>query len=159
MSLSIDNLKKQVNDYIIKHIDIPTIDELEDEYDIFGLSKATNDQLKEYLEMYGGYKSYLESRMAQVESMLGMYRSQLDVAMNHKVSELSKEYKTRPTKELIQGRAMSESQEIQDFNRDVTLLNAIFVRVRGMKESYTTAYNTVSRVVALRENNPRERTF
>ena len=151
---AINELKKQVEDYIEKYVDIPKVEELDEEdMSLFGLSSATNEQLKEYLEFYGAYKSYLESKLAIIESNMGMLRSMLDNKMDRKMDLLSREAAKRVTKDFARGRAMNEDEEIQNLSNEVNLLSAIFTRVRGMKDSYTTAYNTVSRMVTLKENS------
>ena len=158
MSLIIKDSISKVEAYINRYVDIPRIDELENEMPMQQLHRATNQDLREYLEVYGSYKATLETKIAIIESNLSIIKNLFDTKLDIKIGELSKNREKRPTRDFIRGQAMHEDEYLQNLSEELGMLNAIFIRVRGMRESYTTAYNTVSRMIALRETSP-EKSF
>ena len=150
----VDKVKK----YIDKYVDIPTINELEEIMPMIDLHRATNDHLREYLETYGSYKASLESKLAIIESNFSIIKSLYDNRLERQMDTISKKQEKRMTKDFARGRAINEDDDLQNLSEEIILLNAIFIRVRGIKDSYSTAYNMVSRMVSLAENS-KEKTF
>ena len=158
MTVESKELVDKVKKYIDQYVDIPTVDELDEEMPMTDLHRATNDHLREYLEVYGSYKASLETKLAIIESNLGILRNLYDSKLERKMDILSRGSEKRVTKDFARGRAINEEIELQNLSEETILLNAIFIRVRGIKESYSTAYNTVSRMIALKDDS-KEKTF
>ena len=85
------------------------------------LTNYENKELEDFLTMYGGYKGYLETKD-----------------------------KKKPTREELRGEIMTKFEALRELRRDLIEQQALLKKSTGLLNTYTTAYNTVSRVVALR---------
>ena len=140
-----------VKDYIDKNIGISSVEDVAKEHDVhlYNLNSCTREDLKRYLQIYGGYKSTLDNKLSILESNLGMMKNVFDKKMDLEIARILNDYNKRPVREFVRSRAMSENEELQQLNDGINMMNAVFVRTRGLRESYITAYNTVSRVISL----------
>jgi hypothetical protein len=140
-----------------KELSVPSFDI--DESDITpiqleNLYRATNSQLEEYLAKFGGYKAYLEAKLSEVASEKSLYESAFEAGLNKAYYELEKAYKNenhrKPNKESLKGEAFSRNGLLRDTYQKMIEVEALFIRIEGLKNAYTSAFNAVSRIVALR---------
>ena len=122
--------------------------------DFSNLMDADNKQLEEFLTMYGGYKGYLETKISDIEATVGALEAAFTESYNTALFKIAKEYednnKKKPTKEELRGEIFSRFDALKELKRDLIEEQALLKRISGLLNTYTTAYNTVSRIVALR---------
>ena len=125
--------RKSINELMIPEL---TVDKSERTDLIFSdVYNADNAKLEEYLVMYSSYKAYLETEISRRESernaLEAAFEEGYSKAMFTLYQERENEGKKKPVKEEIE--------------------KEIAVReLAGLLNTYTTAYNTISRIVALR---------
>ena len=149
----IDSMLQEIDDSI-ENINVPEINVGIDKDDILSLeelSKTPNADLEHYLEVYGGYKSYLETQLAIVESKKGIIKSNFEELLAKELYQLSTQYTKRPTKEFLRGEALTKNKDLNDLRNELTKIESLYYRVAGLKDSYATAFFTVSRIITLRE--------
>ena len=56
----------------------------------------------------------------------------------------------KPTREELRGEILTKYETLRDLKKDLIGQQALLKKMQGLLNTYTTAYNTVSRVVALR---------
>ena len=118
------------------------------------LSQYDNKELEDFLTMYGGYKAYLETKVADIEATVGAFEAAFTEGYNTALYRLINEYeennKKKPTKEELRGEILSKFISLKEQKQELIDQQTILKRVAGLLNAYTQAYNTVSRVVALR---------
>jgi hypothetical protein len=69
------------------------------------------------------------------------------------------ETKKKPTREQMRGEILMTTPSLMDLRRDCIDVNTVYQKVLGELKLYTSAYATVSRVVAIRtqEEKPDDR--
>ena len=67
--------------------------------------------------------------------------------------EREKEGLKKLTRDEVRGAVMDTYDSLKELKRDIIEQEAIETRIIGILNTYTTAYNTVSRVVTLRMEN------
>ena len=125
-----------------------------EELDFSRLTNYDNKELEDFLTMYGGYKAYLETKVADIEASVGAYDAAFTEGYNTALYNITKEYeeegKKKPTREELRGEILSKFKSLKEQRQDLINLQAQLKKITGLLNTYTTAYNTVSRVVALR---------
>ena len=113
-----------------------------------------NKDLEDFLTMYGGYKGYLETKVADIEATVGALDAAFNEGYNTALFKVAQEYdhqgKKKPTREELRGEIISRFESLRELRRDLIEQQALLKKMSGLLNTYTTAYNTVSRVVALR---------
>ena len=113
-----------------------------------------NKNLEDFLTMYGGYKGYLETKVADIEATVGALDAAFNEGFNTALFRVAQEYdeqgKKKPTREELRGEIISRFESLRELRRDLIEQQALLKKMSGLLNTYTTAYNTVSRVVALR---------
>ena len=116
--------------------------------------RASNKQLVDYLVIYGGAKSLLEQNVADLEARRGAMEAQFDEGYNIAMFQLNGKYeaenKKKPTKEQMRGEILMTNPSLMDLRRNTIEINTVYQKVLGELKLYTSAYATVSRVVAIR---------
>ena len=141
----------------VESLGIPIFDPklLQNENLNFGdLATYNDEQITSLLVIYGGYKASLETKVADVEASYGA----LDAAFNEGYStalfRTTKEYeeaeKKKPTRDELRGEIMSKYDALRDLKREIIEQEIELKRLQGLLNTYTSAYNAVSRVVTLR---------
>lgn len=144
-------------DEFVRDLSIPAIGkEVTKEYsvDFTNLMNATNQQLEEFLTMFGGYKAYLENQLADVTAI----KTALEAAFNERYStaiykladERESEGKKKLTREEVRGAAFERYTNLTDLRKEIIGQEAIHIKVSGLLNAYKSAYDAVSRVVTLR---------
>ena len=104
--------------------------------------------------MYGGYKAYMETKVSDVEATVGAYDAAFNEGYNTALYKVVKEYELeglkKPTREELRGEILTRFDSLKEQKQELIDQKAILQRMMGLLNTYTTAYNTVSRVVALR---------
>ena len=107
--------------------------------------------------MYGGYKAYLESQVADAQAKKNALNAAFDegfaTAVFRIADEREKEGLKKLTRDEVRGAVMDTYDSLKELKRDIIEQEAIETRIIGILNTYTTAYNTVSRVVTLRMEN------
>ena len=150
-----------------KYIDslmVPTLDvSLEDRehLEFSDLMNATNKDLSEFLVVYGGYKAFLESQIADAQAKKNALNAAFDEGYATAVFRIADERETAGQKKLtrdeIRGAVMDRYEQLRELKREIIEQEVIDTRIGGLLNTYTTAYNTVSRVVTLRMEPRNER--
>lgn len=118
------------------------------------LANATDKELEKYLTIYGGYNAFLQTKIADIESIVGA----LDASFSEGYSkaaytvcvEHEKKGNKRPTNDLIRGEVLASYESLSQLKKDIIEQTAELKRLRGLLETYKEAYGTVSRIVTLR---------
>ena len=146
----------KANDFV-RDLSIPAIGkEVTKEYsvDFTNLMNATNQQLEEFLTMFGGYKAYLENQLADVTAI----KTALEAAFNERYStaiykladEREEAGKKKLTREEVRGAAFEKYPNLTDLRKEIIGQEAIHIKVSGLLNAYKSAYDAVSRVVPFR---------
>ena len=113
-----------------------------------------NKELEDFLTMYGGYKGYLETKVSDIEATVGALDAAFTEGYNTALFKVAQEYdqqeKKKPTREELRGEIISRFDSLRELKRELIEQQALLKKMSGLLSTYTTAYNTVSRVVALR---------
>ena len=118
------------------------------------LMNADSRTLEEFLVLYGGYKAYLESRLSDVDSANSALKAAFEEGFATAIYRISEEReeegKKKLTREELRGAALSNHTVLRELSRDIIEQEAIYTKFNGLLNAYTSAYHTVSRIVALR---------
>ena len=118
------------------------------------LTNYDNKELEDFLTMYGGYKGYLETKVSDIEATVGALDAAFNEGYNTALFKVTHEYdeqgKKKPTREELRGEIISKFDSLRELKQDLIGQTALLKKMSGLLNTYTTAYNTVSRVVALR---------
>ena len=118
------------------------------------LMNADAKTLEEFLTLYGGYKAYLESRVADIEAAKNALKAAFDegyaTAIFKLAEEREEEGKKKLTREEVRGAAMSTYAQLRELKREIIEQDAVYTRVVGLLSAYKAAYDAVSRIVTLR---------
>jgi len=113
-----------------------------------------NKNLEDFLTMYGGYKGYLETKISDIEAIVGALEAAFTESYNTALFKIAKEYednnKKKPTKEELRGELFSRFDALKELKQRLIDKEVLYKKTAGLLSTYTTAYSTVSRVVALR---------
>ena len=113
-----------------------------------------NKQLEEFLTMFGGYRAYLESQLADVTSKKSAIEAAFDegyaTALYRIAEDREAEGKKKFTREEIRGAAMERYDSLRELKREIIEQEAVYNQVAGLLNAYKAAYDAVSRVVTLR---------
>ena len=127
--------------------------------DFSDLMNASNRELEEFLIVYGGYKAYLETRVADVKAKKSALSAAFDEGYATAISRIAEEReeagKKKFTREEIRGVALDNYSQLKELRQEIIEQESLEIQVDGLLNTYTTAYNTVSRVVTLRLDNVR----
>ena len=127
--------------------------------DFSDLMNASNRELEEFLIVYGGYKAYLETRVADVKAKKSALSAAFDEGYATAISRIAEEReeagKKKFTREEIRGVALDNYSHLKELRQEIIEQESLEIQVDGLLNTYTTAYNTVSRVVTLRLDNVR----
>lgn len=149
-----DGVLRRVDEYISKNVDVPNLSidtsEFGDDILVSNVSNCTNEQLEEYLSLYGSYKSFLEAQLSRAEARRGLLRGMFEDTLSKEQYNLSLQYDKRQTKDFLRGEAMLNNKQLDELYGNLLEADALCVRIGGMKDSYSSAFATVSRVVSLR---------
>ena len=140
----------------VDSLGLPVFEKLEERQDLHfpNISDADNKELEAFLTMYGGYKAYMETKVSAIEAIVGAYDAAFNEGYNTALYKVVKEYESeglkKPTREELRGEILTRFDSLKEQKRDLIEQQAILKKMVGLLNTYTTAYNTVSRVVALR---------
>ena len=125
--------------------------------DFSDLMNSSNKELEEFLIVYGGYKAYLETRVADVKAKKSALSAAFDegyaTALSRIAEEREVEGKKKLTRDEIRGVALDNYSQLKELRQEIIEQEALEIQVDGLLNTNTTAYNTVSRVVTLRMDN------
>jgi hypothetical protein len=153
----------QANDYVA-NLNIPKIkfqlDKPEADLNFADVMNASAKELSDYLVMYGGIKGLLEQHVADLEARKGAMQAQFDEAYNISLFQVTEKYRIenerKPSKEQLRGEILMANPALMDLLRDSIDVTTIYNKTLGELRLYTSAYATVSRVVALRTKSYEE---
>ena len=118
------------------------------------LMNVDNSRLEDFLTMYGGYKGYLETKISDIEAIVGALEAAFTESYNTALFKVVREYednnKKKPTKEELRGELFSRFDALKELKQRLIDKEVLYKKTAGLLSTYTTAYSTVSRVVALR---------
>ena len=141
----------------IESLGIPIFDPklLQNENLNFGdLASYDDGKIASLLVIYGGYKASLETKVADIEASHGALEAAFNEGYSTALVRVTKEYeevdKKKPTRDELRGEIMSTYDTLRDLKREIIEQEIELKRLQGLLNSYTSAYNAVSRVVTLR---------
>ena len=118
------------------------------------LMNANSRTLEEFLVQYGGYKAFLESKLADIDAAKSAIKAAFDEGYATAVYRITEdrevEGKKKLTREEIRGAALSTYPQLREFSREMIEQEAEYNKLKGLLDAYTSAYHTVSRIVSLR---------
>ena len=118
------------------------------------LMNADNKQLEEFLTMFGGYRSYLESQLADITAKKSAIEAAFDegyaAAIYRLADERESEGKKKLTREEVRGAALTRYDSLRELRREVIEQETVHTKVSGLLNAYKAAYDAVSRIVTLR---------
>ena len=118
------------------------------------LMNANARTLEEFLVLYGGYKAYLESRLADVDSVKSATKAAFEEGYATAVYRITEDRETegrkKLTREEVRGAALSAYPQLRELSREIIEQEAEYTKLSGLLNAYTSAYHTVSRIVSLR---------
>ena len=118
------------------------------------LANATDKELDKYLTIYGGYNAFLQTKIADIESIVGALDASFSEGYSKAAYTVCKEHEEkgnkRPTNDLIRGQVLASFDALAQLKKDIIEQTAELKRLRGLLETYKEAYGTVSRIVTLR---------
>ena len=121
------------------------------------LMNSTNKELEEFLVVYGGYKAYLESQISDAQAkknaLIAAFEEGYATADSRVADEREEAGKKKLTREEVRGAVMDKYDSLKELKREIIEQEAVETRITGLLNTYTTAYNTVSRVVTIRMDN------
>ena len=149
---ALGKVKNQVADMGVPDLKIDL--EEREHLDFSDLMNSSNRELEEFLIVYGGYKAYLETRISDVKAKKSALSAAFDegyaTALSRIVDEREVEGKKKLTREEIRGEALDNYPQLKELRQEIIEQESLEIQVEGLLNTYTTAYNTVSRVVTLR---------
>ena len=118
------------------------------------LMNADPRKLEEFLVLYGGYKAYLESQLADIDSAKSAVKAAFDEGFATAVYKISEdreaEGKKKFTRDEIRGAATSLYPTLRELSREIIEQEALHAKINGLLNAYSSAYHTVSRIISLR---------
>jgi|TARA_R110000744_G_scaffold102334_2_gene196840 hypothetical protein len=115
---------------------------------------ANNEKLEEFLVMYSGYKAYLETEISKRESERNALEAAFEEGYSKAMYTLYQERenggKKKPVKDEIRGEIFSKYPGLENRRKEIIEKEIALKELSGLLNTYTTAYNTISRIVALR---------
>jgi len=124
------------------------------ELEFANLMNADSRKLEQFMVLYGGYKAYLEVTIADVEASRDALKAAFDNGYQiagHKIAEDREEQgRKKLTRDEVKGAILKEYDALRALNRELIEQEALYTKMSGLLNAYTSAYNTVSRIVTLR---------
>ena len=121
---------------------------------ISDLDDCTNKDLENYLLLFGGFRSYLDTKLASVESRKTILEASFEEGLNRMLYILEEKYgdegRRRPNKESLRGEAIASNSSLKRTRQELIEEEGMYVRLSGIRNAYKSMYDAVSRVVALR---------
>ena len=141
-----------INDLMIPELLVDTSDRPHLVFsDVFN---SDNKKLEEYLVMYSGFKAYLERELSKRESERNALEAAFEEGYSKAMFTLYKERevegKKKPVKEEIRGEIFIKYPGLENRRKEIIEKEISVRELGGLLSTYTTAYNTISRIVALR---------
>lgn len=154
---------QQANDYVA-NLSIPKVvldtNRPETELDFSKVMTASAKELSDYLVVYGGLKGLLEQHVADLEARKGAMEAQFEEAYNIAMFKVADKYRIenqrKPSKENLRGEVLMTNPALMDLLRECINMKTVYQKTLGELRLYTSAYATVSRVVALRTKSYEE---
>jgi len=144
-------------DAVIDDLGIPTFNfslESAPKLDFANLMNADNKEIESFLVLYGGYKAYLESQLADCDAKRSALDAAFDEGLATAMYKLNTEReisgKRKPTKDEVRGEALDKYPQLRELRRESIEQNSLYKKLAGLFNTYKAAYDAVSRVVALR---------
>lgn len=113
-----------------------------------GAGDLTDETLREMLQRFGGYVVYLEGVMGNLAGRITALRDSLSTAVLVETAQL--EDVRGATEKAKEARVMADSELLRRTKRMLIEEEALSAVVRGIRDAYKQAYDTVSRQVTLR---------
>ena len=121
---------------------------------ISDLEDCTNKDLENYLLLFGGFRSYLDTKLASVESRKTILEASFEEGLNRMLYILEEKYgdegRRRPNKESLRGEAIASNSSLKRTRQELIEEEGMYVRLSGIRNAYKSMSDAVSRVVALR---------
>jgi hypothetical protein len=131
-----------------------------EELDFSTLMNADTKKLELFLTVYGGYKAHLERELSDVSSKKNAYEAAFDEAYSSAIFKLAEEReiigKKKLTREEVRGAAFGAYDELREMRKTVIEYETIHTRIEGLLKAYSSGFQTVSRIVALRTYKERD---
>ena len=147
---------RRVDEYFDR-LDLPKLEadvEAPKVISISDLEDCTNKDLENYLLLFGGFRSYLDAKLASVESRKTILEATFEEGLNRMLYLLEEKYgeegRRRPNKESLRGEAIATNSSLKRTRQESIEAEGMYIRLAGIRNAYKSMYDAVSRVVALR---------
>ncbi len=117
------------------------------------LGNSTDDQIGHMLAVYGAYRAYLEAQLAYVDSKKGLLESAFEEGLSKALYLIQSQKDKKVIKEVLRGEALATNPHLKQIRQDLIETEAMFARVRGLRDAYKAAFDTVSRAITIRTSN------
>ncbi len=140
----------------IESYDIPSFTPKTDEVDVDfnDIMNASDIELQKLLAFHGGWKAFLEVKVAEIESVLSILQSSFDENYSAALYKISQEYeqeeRRKPTRDEFRGVILNRFKSLSDSIKDIIERKALHRKVTGSLSMHTSLYNSVSRIISLR---------
>ena len=149
--VALDRVNSEIQSYGVPSF-TPKTDEIA--VDFNDIMNASDIDLQHLLAFHGGWKSYLEVKVAEIESVLGILQSSFDEKYSAALYKISQEYeqeeKRKPTRDEFRGVILNRFKSLSDSIKDIIERKALHRKVTGSLSMHTSLYNSVSRIISLR---------
>jgi len=108
---------------------------------------------KKFLVLYGGYRAYLESQVADCDAKRSALEAAFAEGLATAMYKLNLERTStnrKPTKDEVRGEALDKYSQLRELRREVIEQDSLYKKLSGLLNTYKAAYDAVSRVVTLR---------
>ena len=87
------------------------------------LANATDKELEKYLTIYGGYNAFLQTKIADIESIVGALDASFSEGYSKAAYTVCKEHEEkvnkRPTNDLIRGQVLASFDALAQLKKDI----------------------------------------
>jgi hypothetical protein len=125
-----------------------------DSIDLPDLSNAANDDLASMMSNFGGWRSYLEAKVSEAEAKKSVFESGIEEALAKAMAVIARRYQAegekKPVKELLRVEAFDSNDSLKQAKIDLIEIEAVWIRLVGLRNQFKVYQETISRVIALR---------
>ena len=149
--VALEKVNNEIESYGVPSF-TPKTDEID--VDFNDIMNSSDVDLQKFLAFHGGWKAYLEIKVAEIESVLGILQASFDENYSAALYKIAQEYeqeeKRKPTRDEFRGVILNRYKTLSDSIKDIIERKALHRKVTGSLSMHTSLYNSVSRIISLR---------
>tara|TARA_R110000824_G_scaffold10696_1_gene46813 strand:- start:3504 stop:4013 length:510 start_codon:yes stop_codon:yes gene_type:complete len=152
--LALEKVNEEIDSYGVPSF-TPKTDEVA--IDFNDIMNSSDVDLQHLLMFHGGWKAFLEMKLAGIESVLGIIQSNFDenysTALFKISQECEQEDRRKPTRDEYRGLILNKYKTLSNSVKNIIERKALHKKVAGSLAMHTSLYNTTSRIISLRTAN------